>query len=44
VFAWDRVLAAIGFNDQPRLNGGEIDEIGRDRKLSTKSEAQMVSA
>src|ERR1700722_19451404 len=44
MLTWDRVLAAIGFNGQPRLNRGEIDKIGRNLKLTAKSEAQMASA
>jgi len=39
-----RMLAAISFDDQARFNAGEIDNIGRDRKLPPISPAQPILA
>jgi hypothetical protein len=37
-----RMLAAIAFDDELRFNAGEIDDIGRDRKLASEAEAQLA--
>jgi hypothetical protein len=38
------VLATIGFNDQARVEASEVDDVGRDRELASKSPAQPVFA
>jgi hypothetical protein len=43
VLAWDRMLAPIGFNNQPGLDAGEIDKVRRDRKLTAKPKAELAS-
>jgi hypothetical protein len=37
------MLTAVGFDDQARFDASEIDDEGRDRKLSVKAPAQAVS-
>jgi hypothetical protein len=38
------MLAAIGFDDQARVDASEIDDAGRDRELASKSPAKPVVA
>ena len=38
------MLAAIGFDDQARVNASEIDDVGRDGELASKSPAQAIFA
>jgi hypothetical protein len=37
------MLAPIRFDDQPRFDASEIDDEGRDRKLTAKAPAEGVS-
>jgi hypothetical protein len=38
------VLATIGLDNQARVNASEIDNVGRDRELASKSPAQPIFA
>jgi hypothetical protein len=38
------MLATIRFDDQARLNASEIDDVGRDRELPSKSPAELLFA
>jgi hypothetical protein len=39
-----RMLAAIGFDNQARVEASEIDDVGRDRELTSKSPAKPIFA
>jgi hypothetical protein len=43
MLAWRCVLAAVGFDDQPGFDAGEINKIRRYRKLTAKLEAKLVA-
>jgi len=47
VLARERMLSAVGFDDEPCLQAGEVDDVGRDRMLPAKTppepaETQLV--
>jgi hypothetical protein len=35
------MLPAIGFDDKPRFDAGEIGDVGRYRKLATKAPSEL---
>ena len=39
-----RMLAAIGFDDQAGFEASEVDDVGRDRELTSKSPAGLMFA
>jgi hypothetical protein len=44
MIAGARMLATIGFDDQARIEAREIDDVGRDRELASKSPAKPIIA
>jgi len=44
VLARERMLSAIGFDDEPRLQAGKVDDLGRDRVLPPKAPPQPAEA
>ncbi len=44
VLAIHRMLSAVGFDHEPRLRAGEIDDVGRDRVLPPKTPPELLVA